>query len=253
MANQKPQFGQEWQRAQMLKQNTVRIKFGDLSPAVQKAIGFRRREDYDMWLEMHQLPLRTRRFYRGLSEITGLGGMADMVYSALRKGYLDMGLGGGFVSIAGLLRTAVARAIQEKHSEIAETAKKFGLLQTQNEKEYPTDWINPATVAQTHPIFSVTRNGDVIFRRVTPLEFKLLKAQEGWRGKTGLNVSVDPRKLLWRWRGTLRKPLAPEVERKRVLERLRGLARRYLPMPQPRPAPVLVRKTRSRRITAWRR
>ncbi|MDD5163730.1 MAG: hypothetical protein PHD95_06005 [Candidatus ainarchaeum sp.] len=209
-----------WQRAQILKKNAVRIKFKDLNPVIQEAIG----------------SLRTIRVSRGLVEVTGLEMLGYGIYAALSKKYAWAGGFGSHALVGGLLRTKFAQAIQETHIAIAETAKTFGLLQTQNEKAYPPDWINPAVVAETHPIFSVTRNGDIIFRRVTPLEFKLLKAQEGWRGKAGLNVSLDPRKLLWRWRGTLRKPKAPEVECRKVSERLRQLLERMKPVRVPKPA-----------------
>ncbi|MDO8625609.1 MAG: hypothetical protein Q7R47_05990 [Candidatus Diapherotrites archaeon] len=129
----------------------------------------------------------------------------------------------------------MAKVIQYTHDDLTEEMKDHGVLQIRFEKDYPPGWINPTSVMETHPIFSVTQNGDIIFRRVTPKEFKLLRIQQGWRGKTGLNISADPRALIFRWRGTLRKPLAPEVESAKLKDRIKALASRLKPIRLPKP------------------
>ncbi len=139
------------------------------------------------------------------------------------------------LSLTGTARTIAAKLIQSKYVEIANTMKTHGILQPSFEKEYPPKWLNPTVVAETHPIFSVQANGDVVFRRVTPKEFKLLKMQDRWIGKAGLNV--------WRWRGTLRKPQAPETEQNRFTERLRAIAERVrrIRLPGRKPVPQYAR------------
>ena len=162
--------------------------------------------------------------------------------------------GGVFVPGLSAIRTVYARVIQHKHDEIAENMKKSGILKPgRTEQKYPIGWMGADVVSETHPIFSIRANGDIIFRKVTPLEFKLLKAQEGWRGKAGLNVSGDIRKLIWRWRGTLRKPLAPEVETKRVSERVRQWLERWKPVRARRPALSYAKKPMAQTRTNYRR
>lgn len=120
--------------------------------------------------------------------------------------------------------------------------KKDGILRGgEPESHYPQGWINPTIVAETHPIFSVQRNGDVIFRRVTPNEFRFLKMQEKWFGKAGFNV--------WRWRGTLRRPEAPEKENVKVSKRIAERLARLVLRPARKPAMGLVgARVRLRRL-----
>lgn len=126
-----------------------------------------------------------------------------------------IGFDTGSILLGGTMRTILAKLIQQAHAEASRALKQNGVIQTRVEKEYPHDWDNAAAVAKTHPIFSVQRNGDIIFRKVTEKELKLLRWQEKWVGKAGLNI--------WRWRGTLRKPEALEIEKthcRKYLEKL---------------------------------
>lgn len=241
MANQKPQFGPEWQRVQMLKQNTVRVRFEDLNPIVQVTIGKKASVMDDV--RINDANLKTLRRERSIAEgatagYAVLGAMAAYKASTnpgVRNTASTVSAVGGLGSLFGLaIRQGTVEVIQKRHQEIAEYMDKYGVLQTHSEKEYPPGWLNPTMVAETHPIFSVQGNGDIIFRRVTRKEFWLLKRQEKWIGKAGVN--------LWRWRGTLRKPLAPEVERQKTWERVRKAVRRLAPSPLPRPALQPARK-----------
>lgn len=248
------QYGKEWQRAQIVKRNAVRVKFEDLTPAVQDLIG-QKGDVFSTYPTptFEDIRLRSLRSFRGMHDLTTpLTAIAGVGASMSKQAVSSASLAGSHL-VSVWMRTWVARLIQRKHEEIAESMKKFGVLVVKAERNYPPDWLNPTIVAQTHPIFSVTRNGDIIFRRVTPLEFKLLKAQEGWRGKAGLNISGDPRKLIWRWRGTLRKPLAPEVERKRVSERIREWTTKWKPVRARKPALSYARKPIAQTRANYRR
>ena len=223
-----------WERQQMLKHNAVRVPFADLSPAVQNLIaGPTPRELRDT----RKYSLKKQRSDRLKFELaTGSQGVLALAAQAIHF-YPFTGIFTGNAVLAGAFRTVAAHEIQEKHREITHAMKKFGTLKAgASEKKFPPDWINPVIVSETHPIFSVQRNGDIIFRRVTRGEFWQIKKQEKWIGKLGVNP--------WRWRGTLRKPLAPEVERKKYFNWMRQFADRLVPkpLPSPKPVPVPVRR-----------
>ncbi len=214
-----------WERLQILKRNTVRVNFEDLNPLLQILIGHHGFPHEPLLFS--QLPLRQKRTVRGVYDFATV-----TLLRPTPEGIIVPGLLFG-------ARTLYASGIQKMHDKIADYMKRFGILKGgQPETKYPPDWINPTIVAETHPLFSIQRNGDVIFRRVTKKEFVLLKVQQKLIGKAGLNV--------WRWRGTLRRPEAPEVERAKLSERMKQLLARLKPIRRPRTtpafAPVLARK-----------
>jgi len=218
----------DWERLQLLKQNQVRVKLTHLSPAVQDLIGVNRVLDF----VSANITIKTLRANRRMQDVILplFSVCAAVGLTTPRAKTEDTAAFLSAVPMSAGFRALLAKFIQGKYVQIAEEMKTRGVLQTQFEREYPPDWINPTNVMETHPIFSVQSNGDIVFRKVTKKEFAFLQAQENWIGKTGLNP--------WRWRGTLRRPLAPEVEQKKIIERLKELASRLRPKMLPRRKPV---------------
>lgn len=213
----------EWERIQLAKRTTVRVRFEHLNQALQEVIG-----EHDSITKFDLESIKNFRKLRAFAEGGNLLTLMFALELARRKMYgaslLQLAMGSGHAAI----RQITVKKIQKKHVELEKKMKMFGILQTKFEKEYPSDWLNPTIVADTHPIFSVQANGDIIFRRATPKEMSLLKAQEKWVGKAGLNV--------WRWRGVLRRPEAPETERARFRERFAEIVGR---LPERRREPAL--------------
>ncbi len=106
------------------------------------------------------------------------------------------------IAIGASARTLIAKLIQKRHRQLVKEMKNVGLLQTKFEGSYPRDWINPAIVAKTHPVFYVKANGDLVFLKPTRTEFMRYQFQKKFLGKIGLNP--------WRWRAYIKKPKAPK-------------------------------------------
>lgn len=113
--------------------------------------------------------------------------------------------------------------------------KKFGILQTKFEEIYPQGWINPTIVANTHPVFHVKGNGDLVFHRPTRVEYARMKFQEKLPGRLGFQP--------WRWRAYLQKPEAPEPVKAWAASKVREWAQTLRPVPALRPALVQARRT----------
>lgn len=138
---------------------------------------------------------------------------------------------GGFF-LAAVIRTGLAHQIQEKHEKLKEQMNKYGILQTQHEHNYPFSWFNPTKVAETHPVFYVKGNGDIVFKKNSRPEYLRYLAQQ----KKVISVpGIQP----WRWRAYLEPPTAPAKVREWARAKLRAAFR---PAQQPALVPVGARR-----------
>lgn len=133
--------------------------------------------------------------------------------------------------------------IRKYNSELHSLMKVYGILQPKFEGFYPKRWIDPVEVAKTHPACYVAKNGDLVFRKPTRMEYYRYLYQKKLPGKAGFHT--------WRWRIYLRPPEAPEKVRewakaklKREMQRMKNLAPRPLPRPVPVPIGIYSAKAR---------
>ncbi len=201
-----------------LKKESLIIKFQHLNPALQEMIGRpNKKETLKKIILMENPTIRDKRRGRVIAEGSGL--LCLPAISSPLAVYSSVGIG-----LAATGRTFFAKAIQKQHKELVSKMKKFGLLQTKFEGNYPRDWINPATVARTHPVFFVNYKGDLIFPKMTRTEYARYVFQKRFPGKLGLNP--------WRWRAYLEPPERPE----KVSEFVKAKIRQWLAVAKPRPA-----------------
>lgn len=99
------------------------------------------------------------------------------------------------------------KIIQEHHRDFIDAMYKYGVLNTANEGNYPSDWMNPATIMRTHPIFFLTPRG-ITFVRESKAEHMRYRVQKNIIGKAGLHP--------WFWRAYLRPPEAPAAWKKKA-------------------------------------
>lgn len=182
------------------RKRLVLIKFNHLNPALQGIIG-RKGMGFKEWNS--SLAIRAQRQGKTVFEGIPLTALISIGAS------LGWGMGGAAI-IGGLpilvpARAAIAESIQDRHEDLVNAMKKFGILQTKFEGNYPRDWINPTTVANTHPIVYVKGNGDLVFLRATRAEYARYVFQKSFARKLGLNP--------WRWRAYLEPPTAPKSVR----------------------------------------
>ena len=161
-----------------------------------------------------------RAFYEGGS-LMSLLLMADAIKS---KEMPSSKLLGGGTALMAACRTLVAKLVQWRHRDLVKAMKDFGILQTKYEKGYPKDWINPTIVSRTHPTFYVNRKGDLIFPKMTRIEYARYVFQKRFPGKLGLNS--------WRWRAYLEPPERPE----KVTDFVNAKIRQWLATMRPKPA-----------------
>lgn len=214
-----------------LKESII-VDFEHLNPALQKIIGVGRLAGMNPSAAMF-LTIRGDRFVRGLSELSLLNlsfamnviianNRGQLSSSELRSAYKLFLLGG--VPMA-TLRTVLAKDIQKKHQKLVESMKGVGILKPGRiESKYPEGWLNPSTVAKTHPVFYVKGNGDLIFPKMTRTEYARFVFQKRWPGKLGLNP--------WRWRAYLESPERPE----KVTDFVNAKIRQWLATMRPKPA-----------------
>lgn len=79
------------------------------------------------------------------------------------------------------MRTLAAKIIQNQHKMLANEIKEHGLLQSGFEK-YPKGWHTTTVVSETHPIFHVKANGNLVFHPPTRQEYARMRFQETKRG-----------------------------------------------------------------------
>ena len=215
------------------RKRPVTVEFEHLNPALQGIIG--RESGLSSTLGGHN-NIKSRRFMRATSEATGLNLLLGLVgLSALPHKVLSstegrnmMGLTSGGLILASSLRLLLAKTIQRKHKQLIKSMKRFGILQPCFEGNYPGDWINPAIVANSHPVFYVNAKGDMVFLRSNRWEYARYVFQKSFAGKIGLN--------LWRWRGYLEPPKAPQPVREWAKEKALEWAGALKRVPKRRPA-----------------
>lgn len=125
----------------------------------------------------------------------------------------------GNIGVSAFGRTWMAKIIQKLHQDLVASMKDHGVIQTKFEHGHgiPNGWINPTIIENTHPVFHVKANGDLVFHTPTRMEYARMKFQEKWPGKLGLQP--------WRWRAYLKKPEAPKPVREWAAQQIRAWAR----------------------------
>ncbi|MFH1225045.1 MAG: hypothetical protein V1676_04540 [Candidatus Diapherotrites archaeon] len=218
-------------RNDLRRNATVRIKFEHLNPNLQILI--KNSNKIPQGWEVDKLGVNTLRGWRKTTEGI-LAGVAlwDLHDYVSKKPPSPMASATAYVAEA-YVRQAVVNAIHEKHVALADVMQKCGILATESEGNYPRDWSNPAIVKETHPIFSVQHNGDLVFRKNSRREYLQYCIQKKWPGKFGLNP--------WNWRVYLKPPTAPEKIRVLAVNKLREMAAKMPPIRAPFPVPVPVR------------
>ncbi len=202
------------------RKKPVLIKFEHLNPALQDMIG-RKGMSFREWNS--SLAIRAQRQGKAIFE-----GLPLTVLISIGASF-GWGMS-GVATIGGLpilvsARRAIAKSIQDRHEDLVSAMKKFGILQTKFEGNYPRDWINPTIVANTHPIVHVKGNGDLVFLRATRAEYARYVFQKSFAGKLGLNP--------WRWRAYLEPPTAPKPIRAWAKQWAAELAESLVPRRKP--------------------
>lgn len=198
------------EQQKFLKRKRACVKFAHLNPALQEIIGH-------SFLDFKpEIPLRSMRSGRLANEAAFAINAADIVFN---QPHPWKGLSATFALATLGGRILLAKGVQERHQQLVDKINSYGILSAEHEKHYPPNWMRPAEVARTHPIFFVAMNGDLIFLRENRAEHARWKFQQTKAGKAGLN--------LWRWRAYLRPPKAPES----VFSRAKHLAGKLLPAP----------------------
>ncbi len=194
------------QRAFLRKKKVV-VKFAHLNPELQEKIGSSFIDFNSFSVPGLRLPIRTLRTWRALNDL-----IAGFNAASFTIGRAPANAAGSLISFGG--RTALAIVIQTQHEKLLEQMNSHGILAAEHEQHYPPDWMRPAEVARTHPIFYVAMNGDLVFLKENARERLRWKLQQTRPVKyLGLNP--------WRWRGYLRPPKALQP----IGEKVKGLAR----------------------------
>ncbi len=218
--------------------NRIVVRFEHLPARVQQVIGTGKLENVaGEWLPLFgQKP--SIQGARKLKAIDGtLAAMSGSVVAntllnqATGKAIsLEEAIGGGttfgfFARGRGVQNTLMKIA----HKELLDAMRFFGAINPNHEVAYPKNWINPADIARTHPIVYVNRKGDLVFLKNSRAEYYRFKYQQ----KFG--------RSMWRWRGYLAPPAAPEKVKdwaKAQLEKVGRKLNEYVPRPAPVPVPV---------------
>jgi hypothetical protein len=206
----------------------VVIKWEHLTPELQTIIGDKRLIDRFA----HWQNIRMIRTARTAAEVWGGVGtvlLANYVYHKMWNfGLLPTT---EVIVPAGTLiwRESLVRKIKRLHSVLGKKMNRKGIITTEFEKLYPDRWINPTIVAQTHPIFYVQRNGDLVFMKSDRQEYFK------YRYQNTLN------RAMWRWREYLEPPTAPETAKewaKAKIQAAMGKIKKLKPGTLPQPIPV---------------
>ena len=159
-----------------LRKKEIIIPYEHLTSQAQKIIG-------------QESSIKEWRANRGFAELGVVG-------NATYKGGLP------FSGASFLLRTIAAHYVQNRHRELVEDLNEHGIFRDKFSNAYPDGWLNPTTVAETHPVFFVDARGNLHFLKDSRTEYARHVFQKMWAGKIGLNM--------WRWRVYLRPPKVPE-------------------------------------------
>jgi len=206
----------------LLELNTVRIPWRHLSPAIQEVIGHP-----PITPSATKGGIRPMRWHRTQSYGLAAG---SLLFTLSR-----IPLGG--IPIEAFYAAAPAMVaggktmgwlVRRAHRRLHHTMNTYGILQAKYEERYPKKWLNPYVVAKTHPACYVARNGDLVFRKPTRMEYYRYLWQKKLPGKAGMHT--------WRWRVFLKPPEVPEPAREWARAKLRKAlagARRPVPAPMP--------------------
>ena len=214
------------------RKKKIIVKFKDLNPAVQDIVKsnnpFMKQFVHDT---LNTNDIRSLRIQRGFFDSFTLLGL----YGLIPNNYLKIFM------ITPFWRHRLVKEVQSRHKDLLESINKYGLLQTTHERNYPRDWIKPDIVEQTHPIFYVKGNGDLVFiPRGRTMEYYRMLFQKSKMGKLGLNA--------WRWRVYLKPITAPQKVREWARSKLNLQLARV-----PTPATIPVRSLRFRNQLPKRR
>jgi len=205
------------------RRRPVTVEFGHLNPALQAIIGKSAFDDFCLTLDKKKL--KALRFNRGLGELSLLAGIGFLSGCPGPKLPSD-NLHGVTAALAGSsLRTWAAKLVQKRYIGLIKSMNQSGILQTKFEGNYPRDWINPTIIANSHPVFYVNAKGDMVFLRNNRWEYARYVFQKSFAGKIGLN--------LWRWRGYLEPPKAPQPVREWAKEKALEWAGALVPKRKP--------------------
>ncbi|MBU1197278.1 hypothetical protein KJ765_02075 [Candidatus Micrarchaeota archaeon] len=234
-----------------VRKNEVRIAYEHLNPTIQRYI---KREGMPVLAEKIQEmfapeldllsidsylkerhTIRAQRAAQRAAEIAAAGNVSLIpIFPKMPLVFPTIGVLGGIGS-----REVDGVFLRVLHKQLVRVMERGGVLNTAYEGNYQEGWMNPATIAKTHPIFHVAPNGDIIFHKETRSEY--LK----WQTQRKLKTSVA-----WWWREYLRPPTVPQTvkewakQRAAVLaEKLKGL--KPVPVPSRSPVPVSFRRTKS--------
>jgi hypothetical protein len=220
----------------MLRRNPPRTRKEEWNPdeLLKRRAVVIRREDLNPLLQYGALVTRKGRRVRGLIEV-----LTPLYF--MTRNPLTSALGAPNI----LMRTIVVRTIQRLHETHKEIMNKVGVLSTATEGNYPRDWMNPTSIARTHPIFYVNARGDFVFLRETRSEYYRYRYQNTFFGKwSGTN--------LWKWRAYLEPPHPPKAWKEWANDKLKKMRearenRQLEPYGRPalRPVPVPMQKRRS--------
>lgn len=255
---------------------TIRIPYSQLAPGVKEMVGHAFQGSWfilmsrflgiDRWNERlqrlvfgargregllyyHQIPnslhgntysVRSARLSRVLAELYGIYRISNM--SKNNNPILVAATGMNISS-----RIEAARLVQVLHEELAKQMRHSGIVHPKYAKNYSPEVLNVKLLARTHPIFTVSPTGSIVFRRPTRTEYARYKFQSSRTGKFG----VQP----WTWRGYLEPPKAPQPWKKWAAEKVREWSVRWKPVPAPAPGlvPVRMKSTKKKPIPHRRR
>lgn len=169
----------------------VTVKFEHLQLPVQRIVKPSKHDDrYDNISDARKI-----RFLIGDSLLVGGFALAHAA-PELPSSYIAT------TATGAVSRTIAVQFIQYLHSCLLNVIKLHGVLQTQYEHLYAPKGFMQNWIEKNHPIFYVKANGNLVFLRESPAEYKKYKFQKTRAGKAGLHP--------WRYRVYLRPPKTPE-------------------------------------------
>ncbi len=215
-------------RGELKEQTTVKIPYEHLNPTLQAIIGT---PGHFSISHPNLDTIQVNRASRGTAALGVLAVTAafdNFQYPLTDVHLSNIAFGAGIVA---LYHVKHSKLIREAHSRLRDTLGKNSVLQTQFEHLYPFHWDSAGVIAETHPVFYVTGRGDLVFKKLTRLEYMRYLDQERWYSK---KFGLTP----WRWREHLKPPKAPEKVRVAVLAKLREAWARRPTVPEPAFAPA---------------
>ncbi len=228
------------------QEREVRVAHEHLNPALQFLIqrgekgGFA--EILDGFTAVPSYPPNSIKALRTTQKISAGALVANVALDSYLKSHphLPAFIGTGLASMS---REAAGSLLRNKHKELVTIMRSGGVLKTKYEGHYPEGWMNPTTIAQTHPIFHVDpKTGDLIFHKETRGEYFK------WQVQRKVPTSIG-----WWWREYLRPPTAPQSVKawandklaawklKRRIQKAREWRPREIPKGSPGQVPLRVR------------